>query len=57
MGPLMKDERGDLSRPSPNAKTASAQYNRPAPPLAGLAELAAEMDAIVTPYGLLGAQL
>jgi hypothetical protein len=57
MGLLVKGEHGDSSSPSPYARTASAQYDRPDPSLAGLAELAAEMDAVITHYGPLGTPL
>jgi hypothetical protein len=57
MGPLEADDSDASILPSPFARTASAYYDRPAPALAGLAELAAEMDALLVRYGPLGVLL
>ncbi len=57
MGPLVEGDPDDSSRPSPFARTASAHYDRPAPAPAGLAELAAEIDALLARYGPLGMPL
>ncbi len=57
MGPLEADDSDASIRPSPFARTASAYYDRPAPAPAGLAELAAEMDALLVRYGPLGVPL
>jgi hypothetical protein len=55
MGPLPEDD--GPSHPSPFSRTVSALYDRPAPIPAGLAELAAEVDALVERYGPLGVPL
>jgi hypothetical protein len=59
MGPLEADDSDAASWPSPFARTASAHYDsdRPAPAPAGLPELAAEMNDLLSRYGPLGVPL
>jgi hypothetical protein len=57
MGPQEPGDRGELSLPSAFSPTAAEHYDRLCPLPAGLAELAAEMDAVIARYGPLGAPL
>ena len=57
MGPQEPCERDESSLPTAFSPTAAEHYDRPGPLPAGLAELAAELDAVVARYGPLGAPL
>jgi hypothetical protein len=57
MGQQLSNDLGESARSSPYAPTASEHYNWPSPLPAGLAELVAEMDAVITRYGPLESPL